>query len=219
MGDNEPGEARDTSPPPQENPPDGRTWITRHPVLSAILVPVIAGLIVLVPDKYFDAKQSENSASHTPSSEQPSRTEPTDRPSASAPASSPTSASVSSEDIRWSGTVSLTFLDLDSVPPKVLSGNNAASTWVNYSYHTSNGTLYGHRGKPTIALWGNPAKPTRQQCADVISTQGVESLELSKSSSYCVKTAADRVAFITELSFNNASYAYTAAVTVWSPTN
>ncbi|WP_157128722.1 hypothetical protein [Nocardia amamiensis] len=226
MGDNEPGEARDTSPPPQDDPPERRTWITRHPILAAILVPVIAGLIVLVPDKYFDAKQSGNSASQTPPSDQPSRTEPTDRPTAAATPS--TTASASSEGIRWSGTVNLTSLDLDSVPPRVVSGNNGVSTWVNYNYSSSRefseATIYGQRGdfltvKPTIALWGNPTRPTRQHCADAISTQGVESLPLSKNSSYCVKTVANRVAFITELSLNDAIHAYTAVVTIWSATS
>ncbi|MBF6296939.1 hypothetical protein IU459_05200 [Nocardia amamiensis] len=62
-------------------------------------------------------------------------------------------------------------------------------------------------------------KPTRQQCADVISTQAVESVALSKDSGYCVKTVGNPIAFITELSFNDATYAYTAVVTVWSATS
>ncbi|MEV4241107.1 MULTISPECIES: hypothetical protein [unclassified Nocardia] len=233
MGDDQHDEdSRNSSRPQQEVPPGRRSWASRHPVLAAILLPVIPGLIVgliiLVPDKFFDAKQDGNSSSQSPPpTQQASRTEPADRPpTVSAPATS--STSISSEDVRWSGTVNLTYLDLDSVPPRVVSGNKGASTWASYNYSSSKkfseATLYGQPGdfftvQPTIASWSNPAKPTRQQCADLIVTQGVESLPLSKNSSYCVKTAANRVAFITELSLSDAIHAYTAVVTVWSATS
>ncbi|WP_327095221.1 hypothetical protein OIE68_35065 [Nocardia vinacea] len=232
MGDDQHDEdSPNSSRPQQEVPPERRSWVSRHPVLAAMLLPVIPGLIVgliiLVPDKAFDAKQDGISSAQSPTpAQQASRTEPADRPTTvSAPATSPTSTS--SEDVRWSGTVNLTYLDLDSVPPRVVSGNNGASTWASYNYSSSKkfseATLYGLRGdfltvEPTIASWTNPTKPTRQQCADLIVTQGVESLPISKNSSYCVKTAANRVAFITELSLSDAIHAYTAVVTVWSAT-
>ncbi|MEV5840053.1 hypothetical protein [Nocardia sp. NPDC052112] len=229
MGDDQHDEdSRNSTRPQQEVPPERRSWASRHPVLGALLLPVIPGLIVgliiLVPDKFFDAKQDGNSSAQSPP---PARTEPADRPTTvSAPATSPTSTS--SEEVRWSGTVNLTYLDLDSVPPKVVSGNNGASTWASYNYSSSKkfaeATLYGRRGdfltvQPTIASWSDPTKPTRQQCADLIATQGVESLPISKNSSYCVETAANRVAFITELSVSDAIHAYTAVVTVWSATS
>ncbi|WP_433713261.1 hypothetical protein ACQP2U_02885 [Nocardia sp. CA-084685] len=234
MGDDQHEEdSRNSSRPQHEVSPERRSWVSRHPVLAAMLLPVIPGLIVgliiLVPDKFFDAKQDGNSSSQSPPpAQQASRTESASRPTTvSESATSSTSASAS-EDVRWSGTVNLTYLDLDSVPPRVVSGNNGASTWASYNYSSSKkfseATLYGQRGdfftvQPTIASWSNPTKPTRQQCADVIATQGVESLPLSKNSSYCVKTVANRVAFITELSLSDAIHAYTAVVTVWSATS
>ena len=230
MGDNEPGAgAQDPSRSRQEITREPRNWISRHPLLAAILLPVIpgliVGLIVLVPDKVFDARQDQNSSQTPTSAQQPARTErAAGTPSTSA---SPT-PSTSTEDIRWAGTLNLTYLDLDSVPPRVLSSNSGASAYVSYARASSGkfskATLYGRPGgffttEPTIALWSNSAEPTRQQCSDLISTQAVETLPVSKDSRYCVKTAANRVAFITEISLNDAIHSYTALVTVWSATS
>lgn len=228
MGDN--GRTEDSeqpSPAPQEASQGRSHWMTRSPFFAAIIVAVIGGVIVLVPDKAFDAFFGGDASSATPTSaEQAPRIETTaggGSPSASTPAApSPTDG-----DIRWSGTINLTFIDLDSVPPRVLRSSNGASAWVSYNRKSLGGfsaaTLYGLRGgsfttNPTIALWNGPAEPTRQECSNLISTQGAENLPVSADSSYCVKTAANRVAFVTELSLDNAGDAYKATVTVWAAT-
>lgn len=71
--------------------------------------------------------------------------------------------------MRWSGTIRLTYVDLDTVPPRVLPSNNGASLWVNHiPYRNGEGaTLYGLGGGsfttlPSISPWDDRAKPTRQ---------------------------------------------------------
>ncbi|WP_211336486.1 hypothetical protein [Nocardia tenerifensis] len=199
----------------------------RHPVLSAALLPVIpsviAGLVVLVPDKGWDVFSDKDSPATAQVKDGPTSTQESARPS-SAPA---TSSNPGSNEVRWSGTVNLTYLDLDSLPPRVLSSNTGATTWVSYDYKASGGfekaTLYGLGGgffttKPTIALWNAPTTPTRQQCADLISTRGAETIPVDRANSYCVKTAANRVAYLTGLTLDNDLQAYTATVTVWAAT-
>jgi hypothetical protein len=84
-------------------------------------------------------------------------------------------------------------------------------------------TIYGLGGgffttKPTVAQWNSPALPTRKQCSDLISTQGAETLPITKDSSFCVKTAAKRVAFVSGFAPNHATGKYLAQVTVWAAT-
>ncbi|MGO4612737.1 hypothetical protein AB4305_11340 [Nocardia sp. 2YAB30] len=228
MGDNGGTEDSEQPSPARREASSGRShWMMRYPFFAAIIVAVIGGVIVLVPDKAFDAFSGGDSSSATPTSgKQPPRSETTagdGSPSASAPAApSPTAG-----DIRWSGTINLTYVDLDSVPPRVLRSNTGASVWVSYARKSLGGfsaaTLYGLRGgsfttNPTIALWNGPAKPTRLECSNLISTQGAENLPVSADNSYCVKTAANRVAFVTELSLDNVGDAYKALVTVWAAT-
>ncbi|MEU2038132.1 hypothetical protein [Nocardia niwae] len=169
------------------------------------------------------AARTSTSAQQTTGSDSPDDRAPS-RATSAAPTTSP---AASPNDVRWTGTMNLTYLDLDSVPPRVLSSNSGASAWVSYDREAHGGftgaTLYGLGGgffttKPTLALWTTQAAPTRQQCADLVATQGAETLPVTKDSAYCVKTAAGRTAFLTGISVNNAIHAYTASVTVWSAT-
>ncbi|MGY2006271.1 hypothetical protein ACW9HJ_00960 [Nocardia gipuzkoensis] len=234
MGDNEPTEdQREPDQPRQEDAPQRESWVRRHAAVlrTTLLIPLIVGLLVLAVEKTFDAWTDEDSADKSsPSTQQtPPTVAATDHaPSSSRSATPTTSATASTNDVRWSGTINLTYLDLDSVPPRVLSSNSGASTWVSYDRKSSGGfseaTLYGLGGgffttKPTVALWTTPAEPTRQQCSDLISTQGAETLPIAKNSAYCVRTAAGRTAFITGISLNTAVDAYTASVTIWSATD
>ncbi|MGC4749186.1 hypothetical protein ACLQ28_26545 [Micromonospora sp. DT201] len=136
-------------------------------------------------------------------------------PTPSDPGGTPSS---SADKVRWAHPVRLTFVDLDSVPAQVLSGNDKASVWVNYG--TSENVLYGLNGgffttKPSIAAWEEVPRPTREQCADLISTQGTETLPIADDSRFCVRTAADRVAYLAIKKFDRASGTYLADVTVW----
>ena len=73
--------------------------------------------------------------------------------------------------------------------------------------------------KPTLALWTSPAEPTRQQCSDLIATQGAETLPVTEDGAYCVRTAAGRTAFINDISREPSAHAAMGSVIVWSATS
>ncbi|WP_157170890.1 hypothetical protein [Nocardia araoensis] len=229
MGDNDPDDGtRDTEQPRQQDSSEQKSWIRRHSgtILTTLLFPIVSGLIVLAVEKFTDDKDDDSARTSTSTTQTTVSSEARTPSSTTSPAPA-TSAAAGSNDVRWSGTLNMTYLDLDSVPPRVLPNNGGASAWVSYDRESSGGfsaaTLYGLGGgffttKPTLAQWTTSAAPTRQQCSDLISTQGAETLPITKDSAYCVKTAAGRTAFITGLSLDNAVHAYTASVTVWSAT-
>ncbi|WP_214415399.1 hypothetical protein [Sphaerisporangium fuscum] len=138
---------------------------------------------------------------------------------------SPSPSRASGDEIRWSGPLILTYVDLDTVPPTVLSSNDRASVWVNYG--SDKNEVYGLRGalfttNPTVALWETAAKPTREQCTEMISTQGTETLRITSGTRFCARTAGGRTAFVTVKSFDDSREAYKATATVWdavSPEN
>ncbi|MEU1996399.1 hypothetical protein ABZ511_18235 [Nocardia gamkensis] len=230
MGDDDPDEnARETDPPRQQDSTERKSWIRRHSgtILTTLLFPIVSGLIVLAVEKLTDEGEDKDSAARASTSAQ--QTTRGDSPKDHSPPSSgpAASATASADEVRWSGTINLTYLDLDSVPPRVLSSNSGASAWVSYDWESvgkfSDATLYGLGGgffttKPTLALWTTSGQPTRKQCSELISTRGVETLPVTKDSAYCVRTAAGRTAFITGVALDNAVHAYTASVTVWSAT-
>lgn len=203
-------------------PRERRSWFRRHPwIMTALLLPTITsavgGLAVLAVE--LTVKPDEGSAAPATTSQLPSTGT---APSTTSPASSSTVPA--QEEVRWTGTVNLTYLDLDSVPPKVLSSNSGASTYVSYDHQDddlSRAELVGMPGgffttEPTIAVWEGPGAPTRSECAELVSTQAVERLPISPDSSYCVKTAAGRIASLTNLSADDVNHIYKAVVTVWS---
>lgn len=84
-------------------------------------------------------------------------------------------------------------------------------------------TVYGLGGgffttEPTVAQWNGTTEPTREQCSELISTQGAETLPVTADSSFCVATAADRVAFMSGFTPNHTTGTYLADVTVWEAT-
>ncbi|WP_157228708.1 hypothetical protein [Nocardia brevicatena] len=202
-------------------PQEQRSWFRRHPwIMTALLLPTITsavgGLVVLGVE--LTVKPDEGSAAPATTSPLPSTGT---TPSTTSPASS--SVAPAEDEVRWTGTVNLTYLDLDSVPPKVLSSNSGAGTYVSYDHQhddLSRAELVGTPGgffttEPTIAVWEAPGAPTRSGCADLVSTQAVERLPVSPDSSYCVKTAAGRIASLTDLSADDVNHIYKAVVTVW----
>ncbi|SHG74030.1 MBL fold metallo-hydrolase [Streptoalloteichus hindustanus] len=138
-----------------------------------------------------------------------------------------TPSTAQGDEVRWAGRINLTYVKLDPVPPEVLSNNTGASVWVHYErgrgtdQRDQKATLYGLGGgffttRPTIALWEGSAEPTRQQCQDLISTRGAETLEVTKESRFCVLTAQKRVAYLSDLSYDGAAAIYMATVRIWN---
>lgn len=166
-----------------------------------------------------DSKRSPVAGGRTSNSPPEATSQPSQ--TSSIPPASPTTPPAA-DAVRWSGTIRLTNVDLDTVPPRVLPYNNGASLWVNYiPYRNGEGaTLYGLGGGsfttlPSISPWDARAKPTRQQCEQAISTQGTETLPAGTGNRYCAKTVAGRIAFVTIEKYNTASDSYKATVIIW----
>jgi hypothetical protein len=147
-------------------------------------------------------------------------------PSAKAPSESASgsmqSPSPQAGETLYSGKIRLTYVDLDSSPPSVLSSNTGASFWIHYNTtgDKREDEIYGLGGgwfttKPTVAQWSEAAKPTPQQCSDLIATQGAETLPVSPGGRYCVKSAKGRIVAVTVGAFDETSGSYTGSITVW----
>ncbi|MFJ8358229.1 hypothetical protein [Streptomyces sp. NPDC093984] len=195
-------------------------------VLGLVGTIVVSLVLVKTTDAGTGGDDSGRQAATGPAAHGPGTTSSTPSPPAdedsSPPASSPAPAPTA---VQWSGPVTLTFLDLDSVPPKVLSSNDGASVWVDYKPDAEGrgATLYGLRGdlfstQSTIAQWQSPAKPSRRECSERISTQATDTLPVTTGDRYCVKTAAGRIALVTVGGFNRATDAFGATVDVWAAT-
>ena len=169
----------------------GRTFLVA--LTSSLVTAVAAAVIALV----LWPSNSKNSAadSVTQSSSRASTSS-----SGSATSSSPTatvSAASGSDPIQYQGQVLITVngTDLDSVPV-----NNGASTAISSLYDTSGlSTSYALGGLPNggnLAVWSSSTSPTRSQCYDQVSSQGVSSVTVSDGTMVCVITAQERVALV-----------------------
>ncbi|MET7770400.1 hypothetical protein [Nocardia sp. NPDC005366] len=196
------------------------------------MVGAVGTLVGIVIAIVFGVAQCSSGSTTPAKSEQPSRalesnreTSPPATPSTTGSASaSSTSAAADADQIKWTGVMNMTYLNLDSDPPRILSSNTGASTWISYDHQSSDdfpaATLYGLGGgffttKPTLAQWTGSSAPTARQCAEAVSTQGSETLPFAPGNGYCVTTAQRRSAFITDLSRNDTTGTYTARVIVW----
>ncbi|QFZ22387.1 hypothetical protein [Saccharothrix syringae] len=188
--------------PPRRRALRAALWIT----VLALAAAAAVTLVVLDP---FSTTPSGTSTGTAGSSGAPT-TEPTP-PATSTPAA---------DAVRWTGTVNLTYLDLDAKPAGVLSSNTGASAWVNYDHVREEATLYGSGGgflttDPTVARWDGPGEPGPDECRELIATQGVETLPVTEESRFCASTAKGRVAFLDVLAFDPDSDAYKARVKIW----
>lgn len=135
--------------------------------------------------------------------------------SSAAPASAP-SASLSPEadTIQYTGVVRIAEdgPDLDQVPPSLDP----------YDYDVQLGLvdpprIFAPIGQPTLALWPGPGTPTRQQCANLVSTTGVKYVSVKKGTVVCLRTDAGRMAVLTILSTTNGfDTGELAQASVWS---
>ncbi|WP_458335210.1 helix-turn-helix domain-containing protein [Streptomyces sp. 372A] len=225
---------------PHALPSPARNTRPRTATLAVVMAFVVAAglgafLIYRLTDSRTDtAKGTPGANTPTTTAQSTPTPNPTPSPTSPNPTPSPTSPSPREltpseipqpDKIRWSGSVSLTELDLDAVPPKVLSSNNQASVWFSYDYETSNkavrdATMYGQNGgfftvDPTISSWGEQKKPTRKECSDRLATHGTESLPVTPGKSFCVLSAEGRISFITAGKLDKEANLYKGNVIVW----
>lgn len=75
-------------------------------------------------------------------------------------------------------------------------------------------------GDSDLAKWTGQEMPTRQDCSDLIDTQGVETVEVEKGTVVCVRTSEERIAVLTITSTSNDfNTGELAQATVWSATS
>ncbi|MFJ4435500.1 hypothetical protein [Streptomyces sp. NPDC088923] len=203
--------------------------VFRHPMIQVMILVgvVLVVVVVAVVVKFAGAPTAggtESRRSALPGDS--ARSDGTASPTAAAPPASASKAvespSPRTDTPLWSGRVRLTYINLDSDPPSVLSSNTGASFWIHYDQtgEVREDEMYGLGGglftsTPTVARWDAPAKPTRQQCAELITTQGSETLPVTAGKRYCVKSGRGRVAVVTAGAFDQDSGNYTGTMTVW----
>lgn len=136
-------------------------------------------------------------------------------PTASASAEpSPSPGALSPGEVRWSGEAQFAThgVDLDTVPARVLS---YYSTDVDLSRESASadGSLHAEWGQ--LALWPGPGTPSRQQCAERVSTHGAERVHVPVDRIGCLTTNKDRVAMFRVTRYPDDSFRVTAQFTVW----
>ncbi|WP_331767428.1 hypothetical protein [Embleya sp. NBC_00896] len=128
------------------------------------------------------------------------------RPQGSGASSPPTGTSTSStapDEVQWTGSVRLGDLDLDTVPPQQSSVAYADIGG------RPNGILVNSRGPgPAVAPKGT--RPTRQECATLVSTQARSSVDTDGVEYVCLTTDKGRVVLVEGFQGDMAT------VTVWA---
>ncbi|MFJ4152780.1 hypothetical protein ACIP10_35125 [Streptomyces galbus] len=106
--------------------------------------------------------------------------------------------------------------ELDVVPPK-LSDANPSPDIVIAPFDPTHIDAYSVVNEPRLALWTGSTMPNRQECSDLLSTQGGTRVEVKKGTVVCVRTDEGRVAVLTITSTSSDDdTGDTAQVTVWS---
>jgi hypothetical protein len=134
--------------------------------------------------------------------------------SAESPAPS-VSLPTATDDPPWTGTIRFgeNGILLDPVPPQ-----QGASLQFDIALRSINPPRIGALDGTdlVIAQWTGTAMPTRQDCANLVSTQGVWELDAVVGKTYCVGTREHRFAALTVTSAtNDFSTGVTGGVTVW----
>ncbi|MET9453380.1 hypothetical protein [Streptomyces cinerochromogenes] len=146
---------------------------------------------------------------------------PTDQPTESGSSGAPAPSASGSSDtkaIQYTGPVRIADAgpDLDVVPPKIGLGDPDPDVVV-APFDPSHIDAYSVVDEPRLALWTSSTMPSRQDCSDLISTQGGTRVDVKKGTVVCVRTDAGRIAVLTVTSTSNDSDTGDwAQVTVWS---
>jgi hypothetical protein len=141
-------------------------------------------------------------------------------PSAGSPAGTPTPPATSTvppaDEVRWTGPVRFDDegIDLDAVPATVQMDWPVFDSDVQRISSAGDGPLTAEHG--LLARWPGPGTPTRQQCADLISTQGDERVHIPVGRIGCLSTSKDHIAMLTVTGFKDDTFAVTGRVTVWA---
>ena len=104
--------------------------------------------------------------------------------------------------------------DLDANPPAITDNPDVRLGQVDPP-RLSDSDI-GDVNPPPLAVWPGPGMPTRQQCATLVSTQGIRTVEVKKGTVVCLRTDGGRIAVLTITSTTNEfSTGVMAQASVW----
>ncbi|MFD3353120.1 hypothetical protein [Streptomyces fradiae] len=144
----------------------------------------------------------------------------TSPPADSPPPDDPSGGAAERE--RWSGTLRIGGADgpqLDQEPP--VKVQFMRDLWlVEADPPVLHGSDMGGPYGSNLALWDRPEAPTRKECAERVSTQGVDEVVVGRGSVVCVRTLYGRTAVLTVESVGgDARTGITVRARVWSATD
>ena len=144
-----------------------------------------------------------------PASPSPAQTDPATPP--------PSSAPPDPNGVQWSGVVRLgAGIDLDKIPPTLRTSDTDADRWESSSLFVSSSEAHSQ----ALAPWSEPKPPDRQQCAEILSTQGTTEWgdeggeDITTGDIFCLRTSQGRLAAIQIK--NNSYHNMTAKAKVWA---
>lgn len=193
--------------------------------MIGILIPALA---IAVPalvtmssssDSNAPAKAASSPTSGSAAGEEQNSAPPSDEQSSASPSEDAPAPSASlpdtSKDILYTGPVRIAESgpQLDYNPPK------RDNLWYDVSLGLIDPPRISTRSdsKVNLAVWPERKMPTRQECSDLIATQGVWMVEVQKGTVVCLKTEAGRTAVLTITSTSDSfSTGVMAQATVWS---
>ncbi|GAB2941607.1 hypothetical protein GCM10027280_32710 [Micromonospora polyrhachis] len=119
------------------------------------------------------------------------------------------------DKIRWSDEIQFDNdgIDLDTIPPTVQMDWPSLNSDLNRGLTGPDRPLTAASGH--LALWPGPGTPTRQQCADRVSTHGDERVHIPVGRTGCLTTSKGRVVMFTVTRFPADSFQVTARATIW----
>ena len=195
-------------------------WIQINIIGTCLALCVLAVGIFLIVESNSSPKPLYPQTAQSANAEKSAPSDTSIPPVSPSPAqSTSTSTSTSTWSKQWGPKdlllTSGVYSDLDSVPPNVNADNIGPGF-----------TVYGNQFQyNTMVSWAGSGSGTATPaaCADLIATQGVESLKPVMGSTYCVKTNAGNTAIIVVKridldSGNNVTDALVQA-TIWSSSN
>jgi hypothetical protein len=117
--------------------------------------------------------------------------------------------------VRWHGQVTIDIdrgINLDPVPPaQGFAGPESDITIGGGGYDQLGAGVLGDN----IALWSGSSFPTRQQCSDQVSTNGVSAVTVRAGYVVCAKTQAGRIAALKMVTVTDSYNPDVADATVW----
>lgn len=198
-------------PPSEHRQPKWAWWVIGILIPAlAIAVPVLVSGWPSSPNTDAPADAATPSASTSSSAEEQN----TASPSTEVPAPS-ASLPDNSNAIQYTGSVRIAESgpQLDYKPPKL----DRYTQDVRLALVNPPRIATRHDSDVDLAVWHEQKMPTRQECSDLISTQGVWMVEVEKGTVVCLRTQEGRTAVLTVTSTSNSfGTGVTAQATVWS---